>query len=142
MKLITDQPDEFLPRGEFLANRLKVVQRDELHVRCAVERSRDRGVVRGGHGPRRAAMEGLAHGQHFGAARVERGELQGILVGLGPRVAEEKAVVVVTRDAAQSLRQLHLKRILDRVGVESETCDLLLHGPHVVGLTCSVIAFT
>ena len=39
-------------------------------------------------------------------ARVERRQFQGVLVGLGPRVAEEKAVVVVTRDAAQSLRQL------------------------------------
>ena len=123
-----------LPRGELRAHRPDVVQGGELHVRRAVEGRRDRRIVRHGDGSRRAAVEGLRDGERLRPARVERRQFQGVLVGLGPRVAEEKAVVVVTRDAAQSLRQLHLKRILDRVGVESQACDLLLHGPHVVGL--------
>ena len=126
-----------LPRRELLPGGFEVIQRCELHVGGAVEGRLNRGVVRHGDGSRRAAVEGLRNGQHLLASRVERRQLQGVLIGLGPRVAEEEAVVAVTRHAAQFFGQRHLERILHRVRVEPDACDLLLHGPHVVGLRVS-----
>ena len=123
-----------LPRRKFLPGGFEVVQRRELHVGGAVEGRLNRGVVRYGDGSRRAAVESLRDGQHLAAARVERRQFQGVFIGLGPRVAEEEAVVVVTRDAPEFFGECPLERVLHRVRIEPEACDLLLHGPYVVGL--------
>ena len=65
---------------------------------------------------------------------MERGELQGVFVGLGARVAEEEPVVVISRDAAQPVGEFDLQRVLHRVGVEAQPADLLRDGLDVVGL--------
>jgi len=63
---------------------------------------------------------------------VERGELECVLIGFGPRVAEEEAVVGIARYASQLLGQTGLERVFHRIGVEAQTRDLLRDGPHVV----------
>ena len=123
-----------LTRGEFRARGSDVVQRYEFHVGRAVEGGRDRGVVRRGDGARGAAVERLGKGQHLRAAGVERSQFQGVLVRLRSRIAEEEAVIVVARCAAQFFGQGGLERVLDRVGIESQPCGLLREGPYVVGL--------
>ena len=123
-----------LARGEFRARGSEVVQRHEFHVGRAVEGGRNRGVVRRGDGARGAAVERLGKGQHLRAAGVERSQFQGVLVRLGSRVAEEEAVIVVARCAAQFFGQGGLERVLDRVGIEPQPCGLLREGPYIVGL--------
>ena len=113
------------PRREQLLDPLQVAQWGKLDVVRRVEGGAERRIVRRGDGPRRAAVKGTREGEDVRAARMERGQLHGVLVGLGPRVAEEERVVVVARCAAQTLGQLALERIFDRIGVEAQSCDLL-----------------
>jgi len=133
LNALDDDGGEFA-RRELGAGRFEVVQRGEFHVGRPVERRTDGGVVRRGDGARRAAVEGFGEGQHFGAARLERRQLECVFVGLGARIAEEKAVVAVTRCAAKFFGQRGLKRVFDRIGVESQPGGLLRDRLHVVGL--------
>ena len=82
-------------------------------------------------------MKRLVDGQDLAAPGVERCQLDGILIGFGAGVAEEEPVVVITRHAAESLCQLDLQRVHDRIGVKTEFSDLLRNGLHVVGLRVS-----
>ena len=69
-------------------------------------------------------MKGLLGREHARAAIGKRGELQRVLVGLGAAVDQEQLVVVVARDAAQALGQLHLQLVHHGVGVEAQLADL------------------
>ena len=120
--------------GEFRARGSEVVQRYEFHVGRAVEGGADRGVVRCGDGACGTAVECLGKGQHLRAAGVERGQFQGVLIRLRSRVAEEEAVIVIARCAAQLFGQRGLERVFDRVGIEPQPCGLLGDCPYVVGL--------
>ena len=68
----------------------------------------DLGVVGGFHGKRGAAMESFLRHQDAGAARVERGEFQGVLVGLGSAVHQKQLVIVVAAYLTQTGGQLPL----------------------------------
>ena len=85
-------------------------------------------------GERRAAVESVAGGQHAGAAGVERGELQRVLVGFGTRVDEEQLVVVIAADRTQTARQLPLKVVNHRVGIEAQRGGLPAEGFDVMGV--------
>ena len=91
-------------------------------------------VVRHLHCQTRTTMEGLLARKHSGIARLKRSQLQGILVGLGTRVDKKQLVVVVATDLSQSLSQLHLQLVDDRVGVESYLVQLLRHLLYIVGV--------
>ena len=124
-----------LTRGEFRARGSDVVQRYEFHVGRAVEGGRDRGVVRRGDGARGAAVERAWKRPAPSCGRCgTEASFRGVLVRLRSRVAEEEAVIVVARCAAQFFGQGGLERVLDRVGIESQPCGLLREGPYVVGL--------
>ena len=121
-----------LARGELALDRPDVVQRHELHVGRGVEGRADRGIVGHLDGARRTAVESSAEGQHLGPPRVERRQFQSVFIGFGARVAEEKPVVVVTRQCSQPLGQRVLQRVFHRIGVESQPCGLLRDHPHVM----------
>ena len=101
---------------------------------AAVDGRRDARVVGGLDGQRRAAVKGVARGQNAAAPRVEGGELQGVFVGLGPRVDQEEVIVVVARGAAQAFGQLRLQVVLHRVGVEAQALQLRADGLDVAGM--------
>ena len=122
-----DSPEAVYARGLY-----EVVQRHEFDVRRAVERGADRRVVRRRDGARRTAVESFAEGQDLRAPRLERGQLQGVLVGFGARVAEEKPVVVAARQPSEAVGQPLLERVLHRIGVEAQPGDLPLYGVDVV----------
>ena len=112
-------------------HRLQVVI-DEANGVAGVEGSHDFGVVGGRHRARGTAVKRAFKCHHAGFAGVEGGQLQRILVGLGPRVAQKQRVIVVARHLAQLVRQLRLNRNLHRVGVEADVLQLLGEALHVV----------
>jgi hypothetical protein len=79
-------------------------------------------------------VESLLAAEHAGIARLERCELQGVLVGLGPAADEKQLVVVVAADASQSLGHLLLQFVDDGVGVEPNLLQLLRHLIYIMGV--------
>ena len=79
-------------------------------------------------------MEGFFSREHALSARVERGQLQSVLVGLGTTINKEEAIVLVAAGAAQAFGQLTLQTVHHRIGVEAQTCDLLADGLHITGM--------
>ena len=113
-------------------HRLDIVQRRECHLIGTVHGSLYRGVVRNGHGQTRTSVEGSVHGQHTLAARRERSQLQGVLVGLGAAVAEEERIVVISRQFAQLVRQLLLQGVDDGIRIEPDLRELRRDHLHIV----------
>jgi hypothetical protein len=66
---------------------------------------------------------------------VERRYLEGIFIGLGSAVAEEKRIVVIAAELAELCGELLLKRVLHSVRIETERCRLLLHLLHIMRMT-------
>ena len=79
-------------------------------------------------------MEGLLGREHTGAAIVEGGELQGILIGLGTRVDEKQLIILVTRHLAQGEGKFLLQGVLHRVAVETQACNLRGNGLDIMGM--------
>ena len=94
----------------------------------------DFGIVAHLHGQAGAPVKSLVGREHTCVARLERCQLQGILVGFGTAVDKEQLVVLVARDAAQAFGQFTLQRIDDGVGVEAQLADLFRDGLDVVGM--------
>ena len=86
--------------GQFRAESFEVVQRKEGRVSVGVDGSRYLRIVRHFDGERRAAVEGVACGQHTAAARVERRQFQRVLIGFGAGVNEKELVVIVAAQRA------------------------------------------
>lgn len=66
---------------------------------------------------------------------MERRYLEGIFIGLGSAVAEEKRIVVIAAELAELCGELLLKRVLHGVRIETERCRLLLHLLHIMRMT-------
>ena len=80
-------------------------------------------------------MESMAKRDDLLLASVERSELERILVCLGTRVDEEELEIVVAAHLAQLLSELHLKRVLDGIAIETELGSLLLHCLQITRMT-------
>ena len=94
--------------GELGPHGLHVVQGKVGHVPAIVHRSDDLGIVGRLHRQRGTPVEGLPEGDDARAPVMERGQLQGILVGLGAAVDEEQGVVVVAACLSQARGQFLL----------------------------------
>ena len=68
---------------------------------------------------------------------MERSKLQGILVGLGAGIVQEKAVVGIAGGFAELVCKLLLQRILNAVGVESYAVELVLKCFHITRMAVS-----
>ena len=99
---------------------------------AGVERRDDFRVIRGRYRARGAAVKRAPKCNHADFSGVEGRQLQRILVGLGPRVAQKQRVILIARHLAQLVRQLRLKGNLHRVGVEADVLQLLGEALHVV----------
>lgn len=80
-------------------------------------------------------MESFTESQHLGLIVMKRGKFDGILIGLGTRVAEEEPIVFVTREAAKLFGQLLLQAVLYRVGVKAKLSNLLANHLYIVGVS-------
>jgi hypothetical protein len=72
---------------------------------------------------------------HTALARMERSEFESVLVALCTGVVEEEGVVLVARDTAQTLCQLLLERVLNRIGVEANLAELVREHLHIVWMS-------
>ena len=79
-------------------------------------------------------MEGLLEGENACAPVVERGQLQGVFVGFGPRVDKKQLVVVISACLAKACSKLSLQGVDDGVAVEAQLAELLRHGLNIVGV--------
>ena len=77
-------------------------------------------------------MERLLCREHTGATIVEGCQLQSIFIGFCATVDEEQGIVFVPGNLAQTLSNLLLQTVDDRVGIESQRVQLLGHHLHVV----------
>ena len=77
-------------------------------------------------------METAMESYHAALAGMERCKFEGVLVALSTRVVEEEGVVLVARDTAQTLSQLLLERVLNRIGVEANFAKLVREHLHIV----------
>ena len=125
------------PGGQMALEGVDVVQGSEDNIVSLVEGGLDGGIVGGCDGSARAAVECLADGQDFLASGLEGSSLEGVFVGLGTAVAQEQRVVGVAALQAEFAGQLHLQRILHRVGVKTESAQLPLHHLHIDRVTVS-----
>ena len=89
-------------------------------------------VVRSCYRARSTAVKRASKRHHAGFAGVEGGQLQRILIGLSPRVAQKQRVILVARYLTQLVGQLRLNRNLHRVGVETDVLQLLRQALYVV----------
>ena len=80
-------------------------------------------------------MESLLCRQDTRTTRMEGGQLQRVLIGLGTAVDQEQAVVLVAACLAQALGQLLLKLIDDGVTVKAKLFHLTAHGLHIVWMS-------
>ena len=76
----------------------QVVHRQIGHVTVVIDGCDDFRIVRHLHSQRGSSVESLLTREHTGASIGERGEFQGILVGLGTAVDQKQLVVVVAAD--------------------------------------------
>ena len=81
-------------------------------------------IVGGFDGKRCASVERLLGRKHARASRLERSQLQRVLVGLGSAVYEEQLVVVVAAQFAKPFGKLTLKVVDYRVAVKAEFAGL------------------
>jgi hypothetical protein len=72
---------------------------------------------------------------HTALACVKRCEFESVLVALGTGVIQEEGVILIARDTAQTLCQLLLERVLNRVGVESNLAKLVREHLHIVWMS-------
>ena len=127
-----DDAGSHVALGEFGFPCLQVVEGQEGGMSVGI----DGGIVFGdvGHldGERGAAVEGLAGSEHAGASGLERCQLERVLIGFGARVDKEEAVVVIPAGFAETLGELLLQSVDDRVAVEPQPVELGCHHLHVV----------
>ena len=117
---------------QLLLGGLQISQGNEGHLLSSVEGSTDLGVVRYADGTAGASMESSAKGEDLGSARMEGSQFEGVLVGFGPAVAEEKMILGIAADLSQFLGQGVLEAILDRVGIEAQLGNLLGDGLYIM----------
>ena len=113
---------------------LQVVERQIGYVVVGIDRGNIFGVGRGLYGKRGAPVEGLLEGENACAPVVERGQLQGVFVGFGPRVDEKQLIVIISACLAKACGKLPLQGVDDGVAVEAEFAELLRHGLNIVGV--------
>ena len=81
--------------SQFLLHGLNIVEGQVGDVAVGIDGGNDFGVVCGFYGQRGAAVERLLERYHAGSSVGERGQLEGVLVGLGAAVNQEQGIVVV-----------------------------------------------
>ena len=74
---------------------LEVVHGKIGHMAVGIDGCDDFGVVGHLYGKGCSAVKGLLQREHTGAAVVERGQLQRVLVGFSARVDEEQLIVLI-----------------------------------------------
>ena len=79
-------------------------------------------------------MRALAEGHHPVPSGVERGQLEGILIGFRPGVVEEETVVGISRCLPQAVGKFLLQRIAYAVGIEADTLQLRAQRLDIVGM--------
>ena len=103
-------------------------------VMVGVDGGDDFRVVGHFDGERGAAVEGFLCREHPCAPVVERGEFEGVLIGLGSTVDEKQLIVLVSTGCSEPLGELLLKTVDDGVGVETQLVHLLGDGLHIAGV--------
>ena len=66
---------------------------------------------------------------------MEGRQFEGIFIGLGPAVAEEKMIVRIAADGTQFFGQRVLQTILHGIGVKAQPGNLLRDGLHIMRVT-------
>ena len=122
----------YVALGQFALPSLQVIQGKERHVAVVVDGCHNLRIVGYLYRQRGASVKCFFGRQHTLSPVGERGEFQTVLVGFGARVDKKQLVVVVTADASQSVGQLLLERVDDRVGVETQARSLLCQALDIV----------
>ena len=123
--------------AQFGAHGVDVVERQEGDVAVVVDRRHYLRIVGRFHRGRSAPVESFPEGHDALASGVERGEFQGVFVGLGARVDQKQLVVVVAAHLAEAFGQLCLEVVDYRIGVKYQLFGLLLDGFHHCGVGVS-----
>ena len=100
-----------------------------------VEWCLDLRIVCYSHRTASATVETAMESYHTALACMERCEFESVLVALSTRVIQEEGVVLVARDTAQTLCQLLLERVLNRIGVEANLAELVREHLHIVWMS-------
>ena len=106
----------------------QVPERAETDFMDRIERGYYRRIVGHRHRAGSPAVEAPPEGHHAVAPGVERSELEGVLVGLGPAVVQEEAVVGLSAESPETPCELLLQRIAYAVGIEAYAGSLLPEG--------------
>lgn len=83
------------------------------------------------------SVEGLLSTEHTGTTIVEGCKFEGVLVGLSTTVDEEELIILVARCLAETLCQLDLQWVLDRIAIETQLVELLGHLLYIVWMAMS-----
>ena len=116
------------------APRLQVVEGQIGNMVVGIDRGNNLGVGGGLYCQGSATVESPLKGENTGAAVMERGEFEGILVGLSTGVDEEKLIVFITAGLAQTAGKLLLQGIDDGVAIEAKLAKLRGHSLDIMGM--------
>ena len=116
------------------APRLQVVEGQISNMVVGIDRGNNLGVGGGLYCQGSAAVEGPLKGEDTGAAIMEGGELESILIGLGTGVDEEKLIVFITAGLTQAVGKLLLQGIDDGVTIEAKLAKLCGHSLNIMGM--------
>ena len=116
------------------APRLQVVEGQIGDMMVGIDRGNNLGVGGGLYCQGSAAVESPLKGENTGAAVMEGGELEGILVSLGTGVDEEKLIVFITAGLTQAVGKLLLQGIDDGVAIEAKLANLRGYSLDIMGM--------
>ena len=105
---------------KLLLQGLQVVQGQQDHLVLSVDRCVDLRVVGHRHSCRSPPVKAPVKGYHLASARMEGSQLQGVLIGLCPRIAKEQAVFLAARDLSKPVGQFFLHRVSHRIRIEAQ----------------------
>ena len=130
-----DDNSRYIAFSELLLYGEGVVEVQESHWVALVEWCLNLWIIGYCYRATSAAMEAAMESYHTALAGMERGEFESILIALCTGVVKEKGVILVARDTAQTLCQLLLERVLNRIGVEANLAELVREHLHIVWMS-------
>ncbi len=111
-----------------------VVERQDQRVLRLVYRCYQGRIVGQRNRCRCPPVKSFGKSNEFLPARHERGQLDGILIGFGTRIAQKQLVRRVPAHFPQLAGQLFLQGISYRIGVKTDLLQLVINPGHIMGV--------